>query len=105
MIVGLGGPEGDEENTLARTMVQTLQISWHKSFFISQSQRSPPRSHPHVQYPHEKTFCSVFAPFADENRLLRLAFAPTQCESLYLNKTKNATPMEAVPKTVFRMRI
>ena len=52
-----------------------------------------------------RTICSVFAPFADENRLLRLAFAPTQCESLYLNKTKNATPMEAVPKTVFRMRI
>jgi hypothetical protein len=43
MIVGLGGPEGgDEENTLARTMVQTLQITCHNSFFISQSQRSPP---------------------------------------------------------------
>ena len=33
---------------------------------------------PSILFPQEKTVCSVFAPFADENSLLRFPFEPPQ---------------------------
>jgi hypothetical protein len=39
-----------------------------------------------------RTVCSVFAPFADENSLLRLAFAPAQfCTLLFALQLLHST--------------